>query len=143
MTFTFKEKAYMKKAFTLVELLVVIAIVGIIVGIFVMLLIPAVFHAIESKNTKVEVFQCVKTYTLTETRGFDEDKTTTTVLKVNLHRLKSDYVLVFTVQDETVYAQFESGKYYEVVYYKVFGNNYINSAKLIDNSVAENGESTN
>lgn len=141
MTFTFKEKAYMKKAFTLVEILVVITIVGI----FVMLLVPAVLHIIESKNTKVEVevFQCVKTYTLTETHGFDEDRRTTTVLKVNLHRLKSDHVLVFTVQDETVYAQFESGKYYEVVYYKVFGNNYINSVKLIDNSIAENGESTN
>lgn len=129
----------MKKAFTVVELLVVTTIVGI----FVMLLIPAVLHAIESKNTKIEVFQCVKTYTLTETHGFDEDRRTRTVLKVNLHRLKSDHVLIFTVQDETVYAQFQSGKYYEVVYYKVFDNNYINSAKLIDNSIAENGENTN
>ena len=129
----------MKKAFTLVELLVVIAIVGTLA----MLLVPAIMVAIESKNTKVEVFQCVKTYTLTETHGFDEDKRISTVLKVNLHRLKSDQVLVFTVEDETVYAQFESGKYYEVVYYKVFDNNFIKSAKLLANTVAENGESTN
>jgi prepilin-type N-terminal cleavage/methylation domain-containing protein len=131
----------MKKAFTLVELLVVIAIVGILA----MLLVPAIHHAIALKNAKVEVevFQCVKTYTLTQTYGFDEDRRTSTVLKVNLHRLKSDHVLVFTVEDETVYAQFESGKYYEVVYYKVFDNNFIKSAKLLANTVAENGESTN
>jgi hypothetical protein len=131
----------MKKAFTLVELLVVIAIVGTLA----MLLVPAIHYAIALKNAKVEVevFQCVKTYTLTETHGFDEDKRISTVLKVNLHRLKSDHVLVFTVEDETVYAQFESGKYYEVVYYKVFDNNFIKSAKLLANTVAENGESTN
>jgi|688.fasta_scaffold93139_6 prepilin-type N-terminal cleavage/methylation domain-containing protein len=129
----------MKKAFTLVELLVVIAIVGILA----MLLVPAIHYAIALKNAKVEVFQCVKTYTLTETHGFDEDKRISTVLKVNLHRLKSDQVLVFTVEEETVYAQFESGKYYEVVYYKVFDNNFIKSAKILANTVAENGESTN
>lgn len=127
-----------KAAFTVVEALVVFAIMFTVVGI----LLPAI-EKIRQKGRPpiVEVYQCVKTYTINTKRTDGDDTWTVTNFRANLRSPKAEEIQVFRVEDETVFANLEEKEYYEVSYYKLFGDKYIKSIKRIPAIVAENGES--
>lgn len=123
----------MRKAVTFVEVLVIICIVGVLA----MLLVPAVMQTMRvttasSDSHHIEIFQCVKTYVLNHGDYNPE-------FKVNLRKLNSQEVIVFKTE-ESVFAQFQPEKYYEVNHYVFLGINYIRSAKFLEKTVAENGE---
>ena len=115
----------MKRAFTLIELLIVIVIVGILLAILVggcgacvggCSKGPDGKRFYNSENTAV--FRCVKTYTI----NVDESSTSK---RVDLEREGSSTVETMICDDgfrsgihnsATLYAQFQSDKWYEVTY---------------------------
>lgn len=121
----------MRKAVTFVEVLACIVIFVFAVA----LLVPAVMQVTtaNNNNSQTEIFQCVKTYVLNHGDYNPE-------FKVNLKKLNSQEVIVFKTK-ESVFAQFQPEKYYEVDHYVFIGSHYIRSAKFVEKIVAENGES--
>lgn len=100
---------YHRKGFTLIELLVVIAIIGVLIGL--LLNVVKAVQAKDISNASSGVFQCVKTFEI-ESRK-----------KVVLKPENSDKNIVMSVDDidhpydsYDIYAQFESGKWYDIKY---------------------------
>ena len=105
-----------RRGFTLIELLIVLAIIAILGSI----MIGAVGGCNRYKQTQTGTYRCIKAYTVTT----GTEDSTSTSKRIDLKPVNGGPTETFNCDDSfmagvhnsaTRYAQFEPGKYYEVV----------------------------